>query len=184
MSLTIIDHPSVNFGPRPHGAKILGIVMHADVSPKEQITLQWLGNPVSKASYHYLVGRVGQIWRLVNEQDRAWHAGKAHMLGNDDPNDFTVGVCISNKQDGEKFTELALDKAAELCEEICRRYFIPVDAAHVTTHSAIATPPGRKKDPYSAVAGIWDHEAFLARIRAWSHVPVPASDQPDTPEPP
>lgn len=51
-----------------------GITVH-DEEGYHGPSLNWLMNPRSKASAHWLVRRDGYIVQIVNERDRAWHAG-------------------------------------------------------------------------------------------------------------
>src|SRR3546814_631143 len=65
--------PSPNFGPR----QPILIVIHATEQESVQESLDTLrtensGGPVSS---HYLVGDNGDIYQLVADQNRAWHAG-------------------------------------------------------------------------------------------------------------
>jgi DNA-directed RNA polymerase II subunit RPB1 len=60
-------------------------------------------------------------------------------------NGFSVGVCLSNRNDGEPFPISQRGAAAGVCATLCLCYGIPVD--RITTHAAVALPEGRKTDP-------------------------------------
>src|SRR3546814_4917246 len=47
-------------------------------------------------SAHYVVSEDGQITHMVPEDNRAWHAGKAHCRGIRDVNSASVGIEIVN----------------------------------------------------------------------------------------
>lgn len=142
--------PSPNFGRRPAGPAgvISALVLHADASPTASATLGFLttkhADPKENRSYHYILGRLGDVYRLVEETERAWHAGVSTFRGVDNCNDYSVGVCFSNNQRGEAFDDRALATGVRLCADLMRRHpAITID--RITTHAAVA--PGRKVDP-------------------------------------
>jgi len=125
--------------------KIRLIVLHCDASPRESATLDWLANPVSKASYHALIHRDGWVSRLVPDERRAWHAGKGSWNGITDVNSISLGLAFSNRNDGkELLTQAQLDIAQAVVQYWCQRY----DIEAVVGHRDIA--PQRKTDPYLA----------------------------------
>lgn len=125
------------------GTPIQWIVLHADVSPAESITLDWLANPASKVSYHVLVHRTGEVTRVVPDERAAWACGKSwwqHVTG---LNRHSLSLAFANRHDGrEPITTAQLAAAVALCQAWMRRY--PSIRA-VLTHRAIS--PGRKTDP-------------------------------------
>ena len=143
MPVVLLQRPSPNYNSRD-GSDIDCIVLHADAAPKIAQSIDWLRDPESKVSYHVIIGRLGDCYQLVDFDDRAWHAGKSVFQGVSDVNDYSIGVCFGNRQDGvERFTEAQYQVGAELCRELCDRYLITTD--RITTHQAIA--PTRKSDP-------------------------------------
>lgn len=141
----IFESPSPNHGGRAPGAQIRLIVLHADVAPSADVTRRWLARRDAKASYHVLAERDGTLYRLVADERRAWHAGVSAYNGVKDVNDFSLGLCFSNRQDGEPFTPKAIEAGARLIAWWCQRHGIPIEA--ITTHEQIARPLGRKSDP-------------------------------------
>lgn len=136
---------SRNRNDRPNGVPISAIVMHADASTRVDSTLDWCRRPESKVSYHVLIGRTGNVFVLVHPELRAWHAGKSELDGVTDVNDFSIGVCLSNKNTGETYPVAQTYEAAVVCATLCDFYKIPVE--RIVTHAEIATPAGRKTDP-------------------------------------
>ena len=134
---------SPHFNSRPAGTIIDCIVLHADASTSDSGTLSWFRDPVSKVSYHYLIGRSGHIWQIVEDRRRAWHAGVSTFAGRANCNDYSLGVSFSNAQNGEAFTPQALRAGVELVAKLCREHSIPVN--RITTHALVS--PGRKHDP-------------------------------------
>ena len=50
----------------------------------------------SKVSSHYLIGRDGKIINLVDEKNRAWHAGVSRWKGIDNLNNISIGIELEN----------------------------------------------------------------------------------------
>ncbi len=69
----IIQSPSPNFSSSKY--KKVGVQLHATIGLMPG-TLNWLRNPRSFASAHYLVTKDGTIHQLVQLKDRAWTSGR------------------------------------------------------------------------------------------------------------
>jgi N-acetyl-anhydromuramyl-L-alanine amidase AmpD len=152
--------PSPNFNDRPKGTTIDAIVLHADSSPKIKASLDWIRSPQSKVSYHFLIGRLGDVYQCVPTEKRAWHAGVSEFQGRRNLNDFSIGVSFGNRQDGkEVFTEAQYLAGAELVRELMDEY-PAITLERITTHSAVS--PGRKMDPDKA--GPFHMDYFLSLI--------------------
>lgn len=143
----IVTKRSPNQSARPGGVIVSGIVLHADVSGSAEGSISWVMNPVSQVSYHAIIERTGVITELVDPQRRAWHAGVSEACGRKGCNDFTVGVCFSNRQDGrEAFTADALAAGVQYVAAL-RRRFPAITLDRIWTHAQVARPEGRKSDP-------------------------------------
>jgi N-acetylmuramoyl-L-alanine amidase len=179
--------PFVNERPSPnHRSRGIKrprcIVLHADASPSVAATLDWClkskadleelwwrtdpakrpAVPWQPVSYHYVLGRTGSVYRLVSEDRAAFHAGVSEWRGETNVNGISVGVCLSNKQDGvEPFSDEQLDAGALVVADIAKRHSIPL--LSITTHAEVARPLGRKRDP--APAGPFDLMDFLGRVQ-------------------
>jgi N-acetylmuramoyl-L-alanine amidase len=160
VSLSVLPRSSPNHNARPKGTIVNCIVIHADASPKLSSSLSWILSRESKVSYHYLVGRAGHIYECVQPSRRAWHAGVSEFGGVPDVNDFSIGVCFSNDQRGEPFSDRALEHGAKLCASLMLRHpGITID--RITTHAVVARPKGRKLDPGSLFPFDW----FRSRVQ-------------------
>lgn len=104
--------------------------------------VRWLSNPDSQVSAHYVVDAQGDVMSLVNEADRAWHAGAGMWGGRDDVNSRSIGVEIANRGD-HGFAAAQMDAVTDLVAEIMQRCGISREG--VIGHSDLA--PGRKIDP-------------------------------------
>lgn len=122
--------------------------------------MDWIRRRESKVSYHVLIGRKGDIYALVDPDRQAWHAGASTLDGAPWCNRYSVGVCLSNRNDGhEPYPEAQVQAAVSVCAHLCEYYGIPVE--RIVTHAQIATPPGRKTDPMGL-----DLPAFRAAVAA------------------
>jgi hypothetical protein len=142
----IIDqsHRSPNHGPR-NGNAISMIVLHATVGSVAS-ALAWLTNPANRVSSHYVIDKAGHISQLVQDEDAAWHAGRAKWHGVTDINAVSLGVELENANDGrDPYPPAQLAAAHWLCQDKIARYNI--ERADVVRHLDIAIPRGRKTDP-------------------------------------
>lgn len=141
-----MQHVSPNHGPRPDGARIELLVLHYTGMQSEAAALGWLCNPQSQVSSHYFVCEDGTVYRLVEEDRRAWHAGISSWRGLCDVNSRSIGVEIANpghEYGYRPFPGRQIDAVIELCRGILSRHAIP--ARNVVAHSDVA--PARKEDP-------------------------------------
>ncbi|MCI5044124.1 MAG: N-acetylmuramoyl-L-alanine amidase [Aquisalinus sp.] len=142
--LTVIDHPSPNFDMRP--GRIDMLVLHYTGMKSGAAALERLCDATAKVSAHYLIEEDGRIFRLVLEENRAWHAGVSHWQGSDGVNDSSVGIEIvhpGHEWGYRPFTERQVSSVLQLVEEICARHNI--SPLRVVGHSDVA--PERKEDP-------------------------------------
>ncbi|MCW3835600.1 N-acetylmuramoyl-L-alanine amidase [Sphingomonas canadensis] len=142
--LRFIDTPSPNFDERPSPVSV--IVLHYTGMQDAQSAIDWLANPVSKVSCHYLVAEDGVIVRMVAEDKRAWHAGKSHWRGTDRINDCSIGIEIVNpghEWGYRPFPDAQMASVIWLVSDIKQRYGIT--RGNVVGHSDVA--PARKQDP-------------------------------------
>ncbi|WP_312077178.1 N-acetylmuramoyl-L-alanine amidase [Chryseobacterium sp.] len=105
-------------------------------------------------SAHYLVSNTGdnEIYQLVDENKRAYHAGISGWRSDKNLNDNSIGIEIVNtgytvdatgKKTFVPYSEEQIKKVAALVKDIVERYNIP--ATNVLAHSDVA--PTRKQDP-------------------------------------
>ncbi|RZO65369.1 MAG: N-acetylmuramoyl-L-alanine amidase, partial [Parvularculaceae bacterium] len=94
MTIEFIDSPSPNFDAR--GVNIDLVVLHYTGMKSGRAALDRLTDAAAKVSSHYLVEEDGRIFRLVEEEKRAWHAGVSSWRGASDVNARSVGIEIVN----------------------------------------------------------------------------------------
>lgn len=106
-----------------------------------------------QVSAHYVIGREGTIYKLVDEKNIAYHAGKSCMPdGRVRVNSFSIGIEVMNSK-SDSLTQKQLTALTSLVKDIQSRYKIN----YILRHSDIAQ--GRKTDPWNM-----NWEDFLKRI--------------------
>ena len=162
--MNIIQLPSPNHNDRPNGVKgISTLVLHYTGMKDIAEVKDRLCCPKAAVSAHYLVDEQGQIFQLVREEKRAWHAGVSHWQGRDNVNDFSIGIEIQNNGHEwgyEPFPEPQMQSVIALSQDIINRYNI--DFSNVIAHSDIA--PTRKQDPGELFDWSWVDESVAAKI--------------------
>ena len=140
----VIEAPSPNFDTR--AGAITMIVLHYTGMETAEGAIARLRDPAAKVSSHYVVAEDGVVLRLVDEANRAWHAGKSHWRQWDDVNSVSVGIEIVNPghEFGYRpFPEAQIDAVIRLVASIKERYGIT--RGNIVGHSDVA--PARKRDP-------------------------------------
>ena len=61
-----------------NGERIRRIVMHYTTSRNVDGTIAWFQDPRAQVSAHYVIGRDGEIYQMVRDSDKAWHAKGAN----------------------------------------------------------------------------------------------------------
>jgi N-acetylmuramoyl-L-alanine amidase len=146
MTLRLRDLPSPNHDDRPDGTPIDMIVLHYTGTPTAETALARLRDPEARVSAHYLVEEDGGVWRLVDEQRRAWHAGTSHWRRINELNRRSIGIAVVNPGHDwgyRPFPALQTAVVCDLCLEILSRQRVP--ARNIVAHSDIA--PDRRQDP-------------------------------------
>ncbi len=112
-------------------------------------------------SAHYVIDEKGEVYHLVPEECRAWHAGAGTWNGERDINSNSIGIELCNGLFGEEaYTKVQMEALMELCLDIKRRYNI--EANNFIGHSDMA--PTRKIDPGS----FFDWKEFASKgIGLW-----------------
>jgi N-acetylmuramoyl-L-alanine amidase len=140
-----LSFSSPNFDDRKD-ALIDTLVLHYTDMTSAHDALVHLCNPESKVSSHYLVDESGEIYQLVDEAKRAWHAGESYWRGHSNINSRSIGIEIANPGHSHgyrAFPELQMQSVIELCHGIIARHGIP--ARNIVGHSDVAFL--RKTDP-------------------------------------
>lgn len=151
---------SPNQATRPAGSSVSLIVVHNISLPPDDFTGDWIEqffvnrlDPTAhpyfatiadlKVSAHFFIRRSGRMVQFVGCDQRAWHAGKSAWKGQENCNDYSVGIELQGN-DQTPYTEAQYESLWVLIDALRRRYPIAALAGHC--HVA----PGRKTDPGAA----------------------------------
>ena len=135
---------SPNFNERK-SPKILFIVIHYTALKSITKSISYLCSKKNKVSCHYLISKKGEIYSLVSEKKRAWHAGYSYWNGISDINSSSIGIELDyipslNKN---KFNSRLTNSLILLLNKITKKHKIKPE--NILGHSDIA--PYRKIDP-------------------------------------
>ena len=163
------SHPSVNFDSR-----VQFVVVHYTSASLDR-SLELLTH--GEVSAHYLIGDgPATTYKLVDESQRAWHAGESEWDGRTWLNSSSIGIEIVNPGYRDTptgrlwypYSEAQIQALIVLLKDIVKRNHI--EPRHVIGHSDIA--PLRKLDPgplfpWKRLAqeglGIWPDEQQVAQ---------------------
>src|SRR5690554_5604412 len=122
------------------------VVLHY-TSAENEASLKILSE--RNVSSHYLVTkeRRPQVYLLVDESRRAWHAGASEWFGRSDMNSGSIGIEIVNQgrqgNTWEPYDAVQMQVVAALLKDVIRRH--QIKPHNIVGHSDIA--PQRKIDP-------------------------------------
>lgn len=139
-----IDRPSPNHDERAAPPDM--IILHYTGMTTRDAALDRLCDPAAKVSAHYLIDEDGGLFRLVDEERRAWHAGAGSWQGGGDINGRSIGIELVNaghEWGYAPFPVAQINALTGLLRDIISRRSIA--RTHVLGHSDIA--PRRKEDP-------------------------------------
>lgn len=167
-----------------HDSRAQFIVLHYTSSDLQRSLEILKGDGVSS---HYLIGEApATIYRLVDEDRRAWHAGESQWNGRTWLNSSSIGIELVNRGyiEDERgrlwypYSEQQIDALIVLLKDIMQRHGLKPGA--IIGHSDIA--PQRKVDPGPlfpwerlADAGLvpWPDAAVVARQRSLFALELP-----------
>ena len=93
--MEILEYPSPNFGSRREDTTIQFIILHYTAMDKRS-SLDRLCSPDYEVSCHYLIDSGGICYQLVDDNKRAWHAGKSNWKNIQSLNRYSIGIEIQN----------------------------------------------------------------------------------------
>ncbi|WP_338468628.1 N-acetylmuramoyl-L-alanine amidase [Novosphingobium sp. ZN18A2] len=157
--------PSPNWNERKQPVS-MAVIHYTGMRTAEE-ALERMCDPAAEVSAHYMITEDGQVTQLVDEEKRAWHAGRSYWRGETDVNSASVGIELVNpghEWGYRDFPDAQMEALVPLLADIVKRHDIP--RANVVGHSDIA--PARKEDPGELFD--WD---LLARYRLALDKPKP-----------
>ncbi len=150
-----IAAPSPNYWHerRPRNKTIRYVVIH-DTQSGCASALNWLTDPVSDASAHFLVCRDGRIFQLVHVSDAAWHAGNEYI------NYHSIGIEHEGYVGGD-YTPAQYDASASILIYVNLRLHLRLPWTRNAVFGHENVPAANHTDP-----GIgWDWPLFMALLR-------------------
>src|SRR5690606_37171317 len=145
------------------------VILHHTTNDDVERALRTLTDPAREVSAHYVIARTGEVYQLVDERHRAWHAGRSQWGGDYDLNSSSIRIELDNSGD-EPFPSAQIDALLRLLADIRSRYGLP--PANVLAHADVA--PGRKVDPSA-----WFPWRLLAQhgFGLWCDPPFPPAPE-------
>lgn len=129
------------------------VIIHYTAQDSVQQTLKTFTLVRPQVSAHYVIGKNGKVYHMLNDYMRAWHAGVSKWGNVTDMNSCSIGIELDNKGN-EPFAGVQMKSLLILLAQLKRTYNIP--QANFIGHGDIAPP--RKPDP-----GIYFPWAVLAQ---------------------
>ena len=135
---------SPNFNKR-ESKKIKYLIIHYTALKDCSESLKYLCNKSKKVSSHYLVSQQGDVYNLVSEKMRAWHAGFSYWKGDTDINSESIGIELDYNPNhrNNTFKNKMITSLINLIKMLKKKYNI--HNSNILGHSDIA--PYRKLDP-------------------------------------
>lgn len=118
------------------------VIIHHTAQNSTEQTLKTFTTVKTQVSAHYVIGRDGATYQMLNDYLRAWHGGAAKWGNVTDINSSSIGIELDNNG-FEPFSDLQINSLLGVLANLKKNYNIP--AANFIGHSDIA--PGRKVDP-------------------------------------
>ena len=165
MKSNILQSPNYSIKSRPK-KEIKFIVIHYTGMQSVRECIKRLTNSKSKVSTHYLIDKKGEITKMVDAKNTAWHAGRSKWKNFTNLNRYSIGIELVNKghQFGyENFSKKQISKLILLCKFLIKKY--KIKKHNILGHSDIA--PLRKKDPGEKFP--W-HFLSKKNIGYWHHL--------------
>lgn len=134
--------PTYKNSPCPNfGSRIRAIIIHyTEINLQE--TLEKFADPNSQVSSHYVVDKNGDIYNLIDDIERAWHAGESCWNGEANLNNYSIGIEIVNSG-FEPYIDEQINSVITLVSYLKAKYNIKNYS--IIGHSDIASE--RKQDP-------------------------------------
>jgi N-acetylmuramoyl-L-alanine amidase len=118
------------------------VVIHHTAQDSTAQTLKTFTLQSTQVSAHYVIGRDGRVYHMLNDYLRAWHGGVARWGNTTDINSSSIGIELDNNGK-EPFSEPQIASLVQVLANLKRTFGIP--SANFIGHSDIA--PTRKNDP-------------------------------------
>ena len=102
-------------------------MIHYTGMQSERESMLRLSNPKSKVSSHFVISRNGKIYRMIQDNQIAWHAGNSCWGRHKNLNKNSIGIELVNKghQFGyTSFKKKQISSLIKLCKTLIKKYKI------------------------------------------------------------
>ncbi len=137
-SISLLVIHNISLPPNQYGGPYVEQLFTGKLDPNEHpyfATIHQL-----KVSSHLFIRRDGEMMQFVPFDKRAWHAGKSIFEGQENCNNFSIGIEMEGC-DTDNFTDIQYQQLIAVTLLLQQNY--PIE--NITGHSDIA--PDRKTDP-------------------------------------
>ena len=178
--MKISNYYSPNFDKKKRSIKMIKIiVIHYTGMQSERESISRLCDFKSKVSSHFVINENGKVYRLVQDRQIAWHAGKSCWGKYKQLNKNSIGIELVNKGHRfgySNFKKKQLLSLIKICKFLIKKY--KIKKKNILGHSDIS--PLRKIDPgekfpWQLLAkkniGIW-HNYNLSLLRKFRRLKV------------
>ncbi len=149
---------------RPQGIK--SILLHS-TEGREAGDLQTLiGGDGRKVSVHWYITRSGKIYHMVQDGDRANHAGATNMARYG--NSQSIGIEHEHFDSREDWPAAQIEASAQLLTFLMQKH----GELAIAFHKDVAVPPGRKSDPVGYPLATVKQRMATLKAFHWSAVAV------------
>ena len=140
----ITKYKSPNYNSRKN-SKIKLIIIHYTALKNIEDAISYLCKKEKKVSSHYLISQNGEVYHLVRDKFRAWHAGQGFWHDIIDINSVSIGIELDYSPYGNNnhFSPKMISSLKELLIKLKKKY--KINKKNILAHSDVA--PFRKKDP-------------------------------------
>ena len=116
---------SLNYNKR-NNQEISFLILHYTALPSIEDSIRYLCDKKNKVSCHYIISQNGNIYNLVDEKYRAWHAGQSAWLLKKDLNSASIGIEMdfSTSHNNNKFSKLLIKSLICLLKYLKKKYKI------------------------------------------------------------
>ncbi len=179
--MRIVERPSPNYTARRDEAAVDILLLHYTGMISREHALVRLCDRQAAVSAHYLIDTDGLVYRLVAEEQRAWHAGVSYWGGVRDINSHAIGIELVNPGHAlgyRPFPPAQMTALAGLAADILARHQA-ITPDRVLGHSDVA--PARKTDPGEKFNWQWLAERGIGLWPRRAPEAGPSDPRPATP---
>lgn len=165
--------PAGNYGVGRAGQAINMVVIH-DTEGSYASAIARFTDPKEGVSAHYTFrSKDGALTQCVSEADTAYACGNLAY------NQRSISIEHEGyaADPAHWYTPEMLDASAKLVADICKRYHIPADRAHIIGHSEVPAEPPHSgfggNDHHTDPGSGWPWASYIALIKGYLAPPTP-----------